>query len=139
MVYFVQGHTTRLIKIGWSKSPSMRFDNLQCGSPDKLVILKEIETSEEAERYLHLQFKDLRQHGEWFYPGERLLKFIADVPRIANTAVIAEMLADPAKQAELQGRDAEWLTQSSCIVSDRRKRDKISPSCELRAKLTGDA
>ena len=112
MVYFVQGHTTRLIKIGWSKSPSMRFDNLQCGSPDKLVILKEIETSEEAERYLHLQFKDLRQHGEWFYLGERLLKFIAAIASSSNDCVIAEMLADPAKQAELQGRDAAWPDES---------------------------
>lgn len=116
MVYFIQGHITKLIKIGWANSPTARFDNLQCGSPDKLQILKEITTEKESERYLHTQFKELRVHGEWFYPGDRLLKLIAAVPKAASTAIIAELLADESKQADMQKRDSDYIGTMGIVV-----------------------
>lgn len=76
-VYFVQGQYTKLIKIGFSFNPKARLKALQLGSPDPLVLLGVMPCWEASEAILHEDFKQYKVHGEWYAPGEKLLKYIA--------------------------------------------------------------
>ena len=76
-VYFIQGQTTRLIKIGQTRGNVYdRLDTMQIGSPDKLKILKAVEAEKGFERSLHIKFDSVCSHGEWFYPSCGLMAFI---------------------------------------------------------------
>ena len=78
MVYFIQGEQTKLIKIGKADDVLVRLRMLQCGSPDRLMVLK-VE-ADASERIYHLQFARDRVHGEWFSPSADLMAFIDAVP-----------------------------------------------------------
>jgi hypothetical protein len=76
-IYFVQPTDGGLIKIGQTRnSPQKRLAELQIGCPVPLELLGVLPGTIEHERSLHRRFADLRQHNEWFEPGERLLYFI---------------------------------------------------------------
>ena len=76
-VYFIQGQTTRLIKIGHTRgNTEHRITSMQTGSPDKLKILKVVEAEKGFEKTLHKKFASIRCHGEWFYPSRGLMAFI---------------------------------------------------------------
>ena len=74
--YFIQGEKTGLIKIGESIDPMDRIMTLQVGSPDKLIMLKFVDSNTYPENELHQRFKHSRRHGEWFYPDPDLIRFI---------------------------------------------------------------
>lgn len=78
-VYFVEAETSRLIKIGVARDMTERLRGLQTGSPDKLRVIALIRTAdpERLEQVLHLEFRDTRQHGEWFKPSPELVALIA--------------------------------------------------------------
>ena len=76
-VYFIQGATTGLIKIGYAGAVAHRLFNLQCGSPDLLHLLAIERAPQSREAELHLQFAPWRLHGEWFAPAETLIQYIA--------------------------------------------------------------
>ena len=82
MIYFIQGTITKNIKIGQTNRVGRDFLNrLQAiQSSDPLIVLRVIPDSNE-EHYYQNQFKLLWSHGEWFYPGQELLKFIESLPR----------------------------------------------------------
>lgn len=76
--YFIQGETTRLVKIGRTNgSPAKRLTELQPYSPDKLTILAWVKADIESE--CHEAFAYCRAHGEWFKPGTKLMDFIAKI------------------------------------------------------------
>lgn len=79
VVYFVQGETIPLIKIGIAKNFGLRFSSLQTGSPDTLRILAVIPGSREKEIELHKRFSRLRVRGEWFRPEPELLNYIESI------------------------------------------------------------
>jgi len=73
--YFIQGSSTRLIKIGrTSQHPEHRLRYLQTASPDVLTLLAVSNHDIEAE--CHQKFSALRKHGEWFEPSPELLLYI---------------------------------------------------------------
>lgn len=80
-VYFIQGQTTRLIKIGYASSVGARLTLLQCGSPDLLALIGHEPAPREREAVLHRQFADARAHGEWFRPTHALLDYIRRLQR----------------------------------------------------------
>lgn len=49
---------------------------LRTTSPDRLSLLGVMAGGEFVEASLHVAFEDLRVHGEWFRPEERLLSYI---------------------------------------------------------------
>lgn len=65
-VYFIQGLSNEWIKIGFSKQPLRRLDDLQAGSPTPLRIIKTVPGDMSLERKLHHYFSEYRKHGEWF-------------------------------------------------------------------------
>ena len=76
MIYFVQGESTRLIKIGFATDVQRRLNEIRTGSPDILVLLAAAEGGRNEEYALHRKFIDIRHHGEWFSPEKPLLDFI---------------------------------------------------------------
>lgn len=67
-VYFIRRE--KLIKIGYSIDPVRRAGDL--GG----VVLATIPGERQVERSMHLMFAHLRDHGEWFRPGDDLLAYI---------------------------------------------------------------
>lgn len=77
-IYFIQGATTRLIKIGVTTDLQMRLSALQATSPDRLTVLGCLPGSLDDEGSLHARFARERLHGEWFKPSARLMRFIGE-------------------------------------------------------------
>ena len=76
-VYFIQGQSTRLIKIGITRgNVYKRLAQIQGHSPDKLKLLKAVKGNSKYEKDLHKQFASVHSHGEWFYPSRGLMVFI---------------------------------------------------------------
>jgi hypothetical protein len=66
------------VKIGWSENVANRLFDLQKHAPEKLVLYKLIAARPETERALHLKFKRLRLHGEWFALTNSLKTWLED-------------------------------------------------------------
>jgi len=81
--YFVGRDTTRHhlthVKIGRSRNPVQRVNDLQTASSHNLQCLFILEGDREAE--LHAQFAKYRARGEWFHVRGELRKFILEHTR----------------------------------------------------------
>lgn len=77
-VYFVHAPTSDLIKVGIASNMQQRLAALQCGSPEKLVLLGVLPDADakQAERELHGILRPHRAHGEWFRAHPSLMRFI---------------------------------------------------------------
>ena len=85
-VYFIQGVTTRLVKIGVSENVGLRLAMMQQGSPDQLRLLgtvafRDFREALHIEHRLHRRFGNCRAHGEWFRPERTLVKFLQSMDR----------------------------------------------------------
>lgn len=69
-VYFAQRTSDGLIKIGWSRSVNVRMYAV------KAKVIGAIPGGRLVEKVVHDRFVHLREHGEWFRPGEDLLDYI---------------------------------------------------------------
>lgn len=77
MIYFLQGGTTRRIKIGFTtRFIHNRMNALQIGSPDILAFLGAHPGNERTEYELHERFRETYSHGEWFNESEELIQYI---------------------------------------------------------------
>lgn len=78
-VYFVLAARSELIKIGVSNDAPRRMVEMQVGSPEPLHLMGVMicQNYGELERELHLKFRYLRRHGEWFAAAPELTEFIA--------------------------------------------------------------
>jgi T5orf172 domain len=73
--YFIQGETTRLIKIGRTYGTvAQRLRELQANSPDVLTVLAVV--PRDLEQHCHDLFVGARRHNEWFAPTNELLLYI---------------------------------------------------------------
>jgi len=74
-VYFLSSGT--LIKIGFTGiGARSRLAAIQTMSPQPVTILATVPGDMQYEKELHLKFKHLRSHGEWFRAEPELLEFI---------------------------------------------------------------
>lgn len=78
LVYFIEGVTSRLIKIGVARDAMRRLCALQVGSPDKLSLLGIVRSDDPCrlEGRLHSMFRRDHSHGEWFHPSAALVEYI---------------------------------------------------------------
>lgn len=74
MIYFIASKGA--IKIGHSRNPQARLQDLQVGSSKPLELLHTMRGGRGTEAILHDKFKHLNIHGEWFQAGPELLSFI---------------------------------------------------------------
>lgn len=74
--YIIVADEAGFAKIGYSKAPKARLEQLQIGSPFDLRMAALIPAGPNDERRLHRQFKSLRKRGEWFVIDERVSSLI---------------------------------------------------------------
>jgi hypothetical protein len=74
-IYFI-GHSSKLIKIGMSNNIQSRMASIQRMCPVKLRLLAIMRGRPEDEKRLHLIFRRLHHHGEWFLAKPPLTTFI---------------------------------------------------------------
>jgi hypothetical protein len=78
-VYFVVAREQGMVKIGYSKdAPDARLGMLRIGSPVPLERMAYIRDGQDLERRLHVQFRAVRSHGEWFHLTDELIEYIED-------------------------------------------------------------
>jgi len=86
-IYFIQA-PNGLFKIGKSLNPKSRLKTLQVGSPVHLTIKKIIQGGLYLESILHIYFKHLRKHGEWFKPDYELKQFLNNKKNINISGIL---------------------------------------------------
>jgi len=69
-VYVIGAPGSPIVKIGHSADLSQRLRVIQTGSHVKVAILWQDSGGRALERALHREFRQLRQHGEWFDFGD---------------------------------------------------------------------
>lgn len=77
-VYFLQGISTGLIKIGTSQYGriSTRISSIKTDSPDPLRLIRLLPGGHRFETALHYYFDECHSHGEWYFPSPGLFAFI---------------------------------------------------------------
>jgi hypothetical protein len=79
VIYFVQAGRRGCIEIGYTEGDvEQRVADLQARCPQRLYLLLILEGSEGDEQLLHQQFAGLHRSGEWFWPGRKLLAYLAE-------------------------------------------------------------
>lgn len=91
-VYFISNGTH--IKIGKTWNVTARIKALQTASSNKLTLLGIVPISEYPEEQLHKKFSHLNSSGEWFFPEDELLQFIAETTSLPNESAVVECLSD---------------------------------------------
>lgn len=65
-VYFLRDDEARAVKIGFSRDPIRRIQQIQTSNPNRLRLLGAIRSVEAFEQFLHWSNRDRRMSGEWF-------------------------------------------------------------------------
>lgn len=79
MIYFVQAHITKKIKIGFTTQwIDTRLGVMQSNSPDQLNFLGGLVGDKKEEKRIQKKFEYYLSHGEWFNECKELLNFIKD-------------------------------------------------------------
>lgn len=77
MIYFIQSCCPNgFIKIGRARDIPQRLGKLQNGTPYELKVLRVLAGGITEERFLHRDFADARERGEWYRPTEKVLRYI---------------------------------------------------------------
>lgn len=103
MIYFLLSGCQRYVKIGHSRDPEKRAQQLQVGSPTQTLLLGEIKGTYLDEQLLHRSFNDLRVEGEWFEVRGRLLAYLEYLSFVAP-----RYPADVSSQKSSEIRSACW-------------------------------
>jgi Meiotically up-regulated gene 113 len=78
--YFIQHEEGGPIKIGMSSDPEERLRGININSHDpRYKLLGVMPGGRTQEKNLHIQFRHIRVHGEWFLPEPELLDYIANL------------------------------------------------------------
>jgi hypothetical protein len=76
-VYFVR--SGELVKIGCARNVQRRINELQCASPEELILIASFDTGNRyiAETIAHKRFAEYHVRGEWFrLTDEQVLEFV---------------------------------------------------------------
>jgi hypothetical protein len=93
MIYYIQPKAGGLVKIGHSINVDHRLATLQASSPLELVVRSTEHGGYQREAELHWQFRDLREHGEWFRPHPYMPGVILD--RYERRERLLDRICDP--------------------------------------------
>lgn len=110
-VYFVQAAALGLIKVGLSNDVTARLRSLGTDSPDQLLLLGVIASSEAAgvEERLHFRFRAHRSHGEWFHPHPDVLSVIEQFSTTLDDATemrLCSIFPDSQSAADMERAEA---------------------------------
>src|SRR5690606_36217138 len=67
-IYLIKCDEDSLYKVGKSKNPNKRVNQLQTGNPDKIRIVHQFKTENagKVEKYFHNRYNHCKKEGEWF-------------------------------------------------------------------------
>lgn len=87
-VYFVRDKEADMIKVGHSRDPLRRLQELQIGSSRRLEIIGLIAAEIAIEKLIHFELMEGAVHGEWFWDREIttawLMRMTQDQPMRRN-------------------------------------------------------
>jgi len=89
MVYVLATYDFKYIKIGMSKSPKQRFENIQSGCPFNLFLWISVFTTKpkEVESFLLNKYKNFKLRGEWFSLDSKSLDELLIFTQLTNENV----------------------------------------------------
>jgi hypothetical protein len=75
MIYIISCDDIKTCKIGFSKTPELRLQQLQTANPYKLEIVYVENGDSQKEKYYHSLFKDFKMEGEWFEYNDEIKNY----------------------------------------------------------------
>lgn len=90
MIYIIQAQITKAIRIGHcTMSIEKKMKELQKECPESLILLHELEGTQDTKVILHYRFASSHMHDEWFKYSDELAKFISDpkMPEVPGVAL----------------------------------------------------
>lgn len=78
-MYFIRSENGGPIKIGYSRDPEGRCDQLQTGHPYRLRVIARLPGDRALEHQLHVRFSTIRLCNEWFDSSPELLTFVQEI------------------------------------------------------------
>ena len=105
MIYFLQDHGSKLIKIGYAADPWKRLYQIRTATPGHVDLLAIQEGERADEQEIHTRFAGLRSRGEWFTPAPELMSYIAS-------------LGKPERECPQSRTRAFWNGMNTVEVSD---------------------
>lgn len=100
-VYYVLAPDLGMVKIGYAKSPILRFSKIQSDSPTRLILVAVEEGGKEVEARIHARFARHRARAEWFRHDGDLADYIASLPPFVR-----------APKRKLTGPLGEWIVRN---------------------------
>jgi len=91
-VYLIQSQEDGYYKIGVSKHPNKRIEQLQTGNSSKLKVIEQYKSysylAHYIERTLQRRFSHMRKEGEWFEMSiNEEVNFLQDCQKIEETII----------------------------------------------------
>lgn len=96
-VYIFKAHCTGLYKIGTSKDPIDRLNHLKT-SFRRLTLVATYPGGTLLEKFIHSEFKSVREFGEWFNLGENARIKVGRAVRVFNAVGYFYFLRDSNKK-----------------------------------------
>lgn len=84
-IYLIQSLENSYYKIGVSKHPKQRLNELQTGNSSELKLIESYpsEFAHQIEKTLHRRYSHLKKEGEWFeLTIENIVSFVQECKRI---------------------------------------------------------
>lgn len=102
-VYFIATEDMKYCKVGWSRNPCSRLDQIKVCSPFKINLIATIDDPERTrELYYHQLFANERMNGEWFYVTGSLRSFLDSYAELFTSEEMYDKCMD-----EIQDRHEE--------------------------------
>jgi hypothetical protein len=102
-VYFLGSESPdHLIKIGRAANLERRLAGLEAMSPVPVFLITAFNAPRRTEALFHCLFEEHREWGEWFRPGESLLKFLeAERPQMLSLSDLTKICDEIGKRVDL--------------------------------------
>jgi len=93
-VYFIGAFDSNMdiqfVKIGFSTEPRSRMKQMSTGNPFDLRLLTFFPGCQCVEKWIHKEFKETRERGEWFRPTPRMRKVFSRYESVFSWSYIDE-------------------------------------------------
>jgi len=108
-----------LVKIGWSKTPNIRYSKIKSDSPVDCRLWGVIDGSRQDEAQLHKRFQEQHLRGEWFFNDGSVAEFVKTLlPAKIGKKTIDYMRAFKAMPVEKKAVDLPVISLDLTIQPD---------------------
>ncbi|PWD04097.1 DUF1376 domain-containing protein [Pseudomonas amygdali pv. lachrymans] len=87
-VYFVTDSSSDIVKIGYSKNPWARLNELRRSHGENLSVVATVKTVEKSESSVHASLSEFRKEGEWFWKSSCISDLISSISDGKTTTVV---------------------------------------------------